>query len=321
MHVCIIGGGGNIGSTLAYTLTITEPAVDISLLDVDTELALAQATDIRHGNCHRSHPVGRSHISSSVGTVFAADSAGVIDEADCIVVTASAPRPSEGAQRGGRQAYLDQNWNIAQEIGTLLAGYDSRPVICVANPMDQMAYGIWYAAGWPRETILGYSLSETARLADWLARFTETTPDRVQCPIMGQHGEYIVPVFSRAMVDDDPIELAPPDRTDALDYVRSIPYEIIEARGPEHSSKWVTARGVGALVSRVLHTDLDEPICLSVPLEGEYGQSDVCLSVPVQLSSSGWTKIFDWDLSQWERDQFAAAGDAVRDSLADRPGI
>jgi len=52
------------------------------------------------------------------------------------------------------------------------------------------------------------------------------------------------------------------------------------------------------------------PCCVS--LEGEYGQKDICIGVPVVLGASGWDKIVELDLNDSEKSEFAASAEAVR---------
>jgi malate dehydrogenase len=47
-------------------------------------------------------------------------------------------------------------------------------------------------------------------------------------------------------------------------------------------------------------------------LEGEYGQSDICLGVPVIIGKDGWEKIIDYKLNEEEQSNFIKAADAVR---------
>lgn len=318
MHVAIVGGGGAVGSSVAYSLALASPEVDITIVDADTDAGYGHALDVHHANRHVAHPVGRpSYGPEPVGTVESAEPGPeAVADADCIVVTASAPRQVGGSERGGRLTYLEHNLEVADDVGGWLREVDPRPLVCVSNPMDRIAHRLWTASGWPRRSILGYSLSETARLADWFARREDVDPSAVSCPILGEHGEYIVPAFSRATVDGQPVDLAPDEREAALDFVRDAPYEVIRHRGPDDSSRWVTGRGVALLVERLLADDMDEPICLSVPLEGEYGFEDVCLSVPIELGPDGWTRILDWELSDWERGRLEEAYESVRESLS-----
>jgi malate dehydrogenase len=50
----------------------------------------------------------------------------------------------------------------------------------------------------------------------------------------------------------------------------------------------------------------------SVSLNGEYGQKDICLGVPVVLGRNGWEKIVNYRLNQEEQAAFAKSADAVR---------
>jgi malate dehydrogenase len=52
------------------------------------------------------------------------------------------------------------------------------------------------------------------------------------------------------------------------------------------------------------------PCC--VALEGEYGQSDICLGVPVVIGRNGWEKIIDLKLNEEEQALFNKSADAVR---------
>jgi malate dehydrogenase len=49
-----------------------------------------------------------------------------------------------------------------------------------------------------------------------------------------------------------------------------------------------------------------------VALDGEYGQKDICLGVPVVIGRNGWEKIVDYKLNEEEQAAFAKSADAVR---------
>jgi malate dehydrogenase len=49
-----------------------------------------------------------------------------------------------------------------------------------------------------------------------------------------------------------------------------------------------------------------------VSLEGEYGQKDICLGVPVVLGKNGWEKIVDYKLTEDEQAAFNKSAEAVR---------
>ena len=140
-------------------------------------------------------------------------------------------------------------------------------------------------------------------------------PEAVHCPVIGEHGDGIVPVFSRATVDGDPADLDAHERQSVLDYARDVALDVIDLRGFDETSRWVTARGVALLCSGILSGGPDRPVGLCTPLDGEYGHADVSVGVPVTLSADGVETIHEWDLAAEERERFDAAATDIRESL------
>jgi malate dehydrogenase len=311
MKVAVIGGAGTIGVTTAYTLTLLDPDVDVTLVDARGDAAEGHAIDIRTSLGHSSHPAGAMGPTGS-GTVTAATPGPeAVADADCIVVTASVPRPADSAKRGGRRSFLERNGELVDDIASWMGPVEPRPVVTVTNPLDPINHRLWRALGWDRRYCLGYSLSETARLADQVARHADVRPSDVTCHTMGQHGEHLVPLFSRTTVGGERVALSPDERERISEAVKDVPYDIMSLRGSEETSRWVTSRGVASLVASMLDGGPDEPVCCSVPLDGEYGYHDLSLSVPVRLSENGVEGIVEWDLSQSERTALDEAAEAV----------
>jgi malate dehydrogenase len=65
------------------------------------------------------------------------------------------------------------------------------------------------------------------------------------------------------------------------------------------------------LVESILR-DEKKLITCCVKLEGEYGQKDICLGVPVVIGKNGWEKIIELDLNDEEKALFNKSADAVR---------
>jgi malate dehydrogenase len=236
-------------------------------------------------------------------------------DVDCAIVTASISPPDGTAKRGARIRYLKKNRDLAEDIADSLTAHEPIPVVIASNPVDMITHHIWQSTGWDRTWFVGYSLSETARAADELARVLGCRPNDVYCPVLGEHGEHVVPVFSQLAVEGERVEITEAEKEQVLEYVRTVPYRVIELRGEQDSSRWVTGQGVARVVLALLEGGSAEPLGVSVPLDGEYGIHDVCLSVPVQLGGSGWERIMDWDLSEWESDQLERAGASIAADL------
>lgn len=318
MHVAIIGGASTIGSTVAYTLAGTDPKVDVSLVDINQDAAWAHATDITHASYHFTNTVGASPRSDTndYGEVRAAipDELPQIDP-DLIVFNAAASQPEDATDRGARKAELERNLAIVDDVANDLAALDPIPMLVVTNPIDRLTYRFYRQLEWPRRHFLGYSLSETARTADKIGRLLGVHPSAVHCPMIGEHGENVVPVFSRVRVDGEPATVPAEARDDVREYVRNIPFEIAKARGVEETSRWVTSAGVMRIVRSMVTGRSNDVVCLSTPLDGEYGFTDVSLGVPLTLVADGVDEILRWELSASEEDQLQEAYETVRSDV------
>ena len=59
----------------------------------------------------------------------------------------------------------------------------------------------------------------------------------------------------------------------------------------------------------------------SVMLEGEYGQSDICIGVPCIIGRNGVEEIVDVKLNDAEKALFAKSAEAVRNMNADLKSV
>lgn len=318
MHVAIIGGASTIGSTVAYTLASADPTLDVTLVDVAEEPAWAHALDATHAVFHAAEaPIDRD-TAASFGAVRASTPNELFDlEPDLIVFTAAAPRPDDATDSDAREAELEANRSIVDDVADDLDSVDPVPVLVLTNPIDRITHRLWRRLEWPRDRFLGYSLSETARTAYRIGQLRDVHPCTVSCPVMGEHGDGIVPIFSRLRIGGEPATLSAEERANVREYVREIPFEIAAARGASETSRWVTSAGVARLIRAIRAGGAETPVCLSTPVDGEYGLESGCLSVPMTLSADGVGEILEWELSETERDRLRDAHESIRADLTE----
>jgi malate dehydrogenase len=58
------------------------------------------------------------------------------------------------------------------------------------------------------------------------------------------------------------------------------------------TSAWYAPGAAGAALVNSILRDEKKLFTCCVSLEGEYGQSDICLGVPVVIGKNGWEKFF-----------------------------
>jgi malate dehydrogenase len=78
------------------------------------------------------------------------------------------------------------------------------------------------------------------------------------------------------------------------------------------TSAWYAPGAATAALVESIVRDEKRLVSCSVYLEGEYGQKDICLGVPVVIGQNGWEQIFDYKLNAEEQATFNKSADAVR---------
>jgi malate dehydrogenase len=78
------------------------------------------------------------------------------------------------------------------------------------------------------------------------------------------------------------------------------------------TSAWYAPGAAGATLVEAIVRDEKKLIPCCVSLNGEYGQKDICLGVPVVIGKNGWEKIIEFDLNEEEQASFNKSADAVR---------
>ena len=78
------------------------------------------------------------------------------------------------------------------------------------------------------------------------------------------------------------------------------------------TSAWYAPGAAGAYVVESIIHNQKKMIPCSVYLEGEYGESDICIGVPAVIGRKGIEKIVKLDLTKEEAAKFEASAAAVR---------
>ena len=78
------------------------------------------------------------------------------------------------------------------------------------------------------------------------------------------------------------------------------------------TSAWYAPGAAGAALVEAIVRDEKKLFTCCVALNGEYGQKDICLGVPVVIGKNGWEKIIGFELNDEEKAAFNKSADAVR---------
>ena len=118
--------------------------------------------------------------------------------------------------------------------------------------------------------------------------------------------------YSDAMVDTKVLPITPYSREEVEEYVRKSGGKIIAGKG-------ATFYGIAASVANIvnsLYSGVDSVLALSSMLQGEYGISDVCLSIPCVLGRKGIITTLTPTLSPEELSKLQSSAEMLKSVLA-----
>jgi L-lactate dehydrogenase len=280
-RVAIIGAG-HVGSTAAFALMLRALFREIVLIDHDHALALAEAADLSDANAlARPARIWAGNYADAACAQIA-------------VITA-------GAATHGDEARLTVASNSAAIIRAsvsrlMSAGFDGILLIA-SNPVDLMALIAHEQSGLPATRVIGTgTLLDSNRLKQRLAREIDVAPGAVDAIVLGEHGDSEVAAFSGVRIGGMPLAAFAPEtaaKHEAIaNDVRQAAYAIINGKGH-------TSFGIATAIVRICEAILrDERTVLPVSalLTGEYGISEVYLSLPCILGAGGIQRILQPEL-------------------------
>ena len=153
---------------------------------------------------------------------------------------------------------------------------------------------------------------DSARFKYYLSQELNCSPSDLNAVVIGGHGDTtMIPLIQHATWNSIPVtQLLSKEQQDKV--VSSTMVGGATLTKLIGTSAWYApGAGTAAMVESILR-DEKKLISCGVALDGEYGQKDISLVVPVILGKNGWEKIIDFKLSDEEQASFNKSADAVR---------
>ena len=279
MNKITIIGAGKVGSTIAYTLSVMNLAKDIVMIDINHELALGEALDIRQGTPF-----------SSNCSVYAGDYPDAANSNIVVITSGVARKPGQS-----RLELAQTNVNIMKSIMPQVTKYAPDAMyIIVSNPVDVLTYQWCKRSGLPESHIIGSgTILDTARLKARLSEYYNISQSNVHAYVFGEHGDSSFVPWSLANISNIPVtefrnkvegdmSMAPELNTaDVEQYIRKSGGRVIARKGATFYAVAVSV----CHICKCLLDGMDTTLTVSTMMHGEYGIDDVCLSV---LNTVGW---------------------------------
>lgn len=274
-------GAGNVGATIAYTLSLGTVASEIVLIDINKEKVEGEVMDIVQGASFRE-PI----------SVVAGDYEDARDSHIVIITSGVGRKPGQT-----RIELAQTNVNILKQITPQIVSVAPNALyVIVSNPVDIMTYVFTKISGLPENQIIGSgTVLDTARLRYDLSNHFGIAQKNIHAYVFGEHGDTsFVPwscadisgcslsEFEDLMIKKGVVtERVDPEKT--LEYVRKSGGEIIAKKG-------ATFYAVSASVNKICNSLVaayDSVSTVSSMMHGEYGIEDVCLSTMTIIGPEG----------------------------------
>ena len=302
-------GAGNVGATIAYTLSLGDIASEIVIIDINKEKVEGEVMDIVQGTSFRE-PI----------SVVAGDYADATDS-DIVIITSGI-----GRKPGQTRIDLAQtNVNIMKQIAPQIAAVAPNALyVIVSNPVDIMTYVFTKVSGLPEHQIIGSgTILDTARLRYDLSHHYRIAQKNIHAYVYGEHGDTsFIPwsladvsgcnlrEFEDLMLEQGTIsQRVDPDAT--LKYVQKSGGEIIAKKG-------ATFYAVSASVNKILSALVaayDSVATVSSMMHGEYGIEDVCISTMTVIGPDGVKGKVPVALTDEECEKLRASADALKEVI------
>ena len=305
MSKVTVVGAGNVGATCANVLVTNQVADEVVLLDIKEGVSEGKAMDIMQ----TASILGINTRLTGVTNDYA-----MTEGSDVVVITSGIPRKPGMT----REELIGVNAGIVKSVmDNVLKHSPNAIVICVSNPMDTMTYLIHKTSGLPKHRIIGMGGAlDSARFRYFLSIALGANITEVEGIVIGGHGDTtMIPLVRYAahrglpateLLDKEPLEKVAADTMVGGATLTKL----------LGTSAWYAPGAAAAqLVQAILH-DEKKLISCSALLEGEYGQSDICIGVPCLLGRNGIEEVVEFKLNDQEKELFAKSAEAVRKTNA-----
>lgn len=300
MSKVTVVGAGNVGATTANVLVTSQIADEVVLIDIKEGVSEGKAMDIMQ-------TANILHLQSRLTGVT--NDYAKTNNSDVVVITSGVPRKPGMT----REELIGVNAKIVKSVtDSVLAHSPNAIIICVANPMDTMTYLIHKISGLPKNRIIGMGGAlDSARFKYFLSIALGANDTEVEGIVIGGHGDTtMIPLTRYAAYRGIPAStLIPAEQLEKVAADTMVGgATLTKLLG---TSAWYAPGAAAAQMVAAVLGDQKKLISCSCLLEGEYGQSDLCIGVPAIIGRNGVEKIVEFDLNDQEKALFAKSAEAV----------
>lgn len=301
MSKVTVVGAGNVGATCANVIATREIADELVLLDIKEGVAEGKMLDMFQTATLMDFDTKLVGVTND----YAATA-----NSDVVVITSGMPRKPGMT----REELIGVNAGIVSSVVENVLKYSPKAVILlVSNPMDTMTYLGLKKSGLPKNQIFGMGGAlDTARFKCYLSKALNANSNEIEGMVIGGHGDTtMIPLWSKATYKGIPVAdlLSKEELEKVVADTMVGGATLTKLLG---TSAWYAPGAAAAYVVESIVRDQKKVVVSCVALDGEYGQKDICIGVPVVIGKNGVEKILELKLTAEEKALFEKSAEAVR---------
>ncbi len=300
MKITVVGAGA-VGATCADNIARRQLAEEVVLLDIREGFSEGKSLDMFQTATLLGFD---TKITGSTNDYEKTKGS------DVVVITSGLPRKPGMT----REELIGINAGIVKSVAQNILKYSPKAVIIiVSNPMDTMTYLAFKELGIPKKRLIGMGgVLDSARFKTYLSLAMDCSPNDLHGMVIGGHGDTtMIPLTRLATYNGIPVS-----RFLSEEKLQKVAADTMVGgatlTGLIGTSAWYAPGAAVAVLVESIVRDQKRIFPCSVALNGEYGQKDICMGVPVIVGRGGWEKIINLRLSDNEKAAFAKSADAVR---------
>lgn len=281
-------GGGRVGMSAAFTMLLRNTTRELVLYDRNVDKMKGEQLEFQH-----------SLAFLGTANIIAAESIENTHDSDVIIFTSGvAQNPGES-----RLDLTKRNIEVLESILPEVSRLSPNAIIMmVTNPVDILTLKAQKLLNLPRGRIFGTGTSlDSARFRFHISEMLHINPKNIHAYILGEHGDSSFPVISSADVGGQPLltisGFSKEKAMEAYLKAKNAASTIIAAKGATYYAIGVV---INQLTEAILR-DTKRVFPVSNCLDGQYGYTNISLSVPSILGNSGVERILEIPLSGEEK--------------------
>lgn len=300
MKVTVVGAGA-VGATCADNIARKELCEELVMLDIKEGITEGKAMDFAQS---------AALLGSDTKIIGSTNDYKKTAGSHVVVITSGIPRKPGMT----REELIGINAGIVKDVTAKILEESPKAIICViSNPMDTMTYLALKSTGVPKNQIIGMGgLLDSSRFKYFLSQAINCSTQDLHAVVIGGHGDTtMIPLTRLATYNGTPVSNILDEAT-----LKQVAADTMVGGATLTkllgTSAWYAPGAAGAALVEAIVRDEKRLMPCCVMLDGEYGQKDICMGVPVIVGKNGWEKIIDFKLNEEEQSAFNKSAEAVR---------